>query len=198
MTMPEPIALAEDFELVSERLTMRLHDPKLAQSTSDYYQRNRAHFAPYCPLREPAFHDTEAWLKRSVELRQASLSGQALQLLLFRRDQGSSEVIGDVNFTNIVRGVFQAGHLGYQLDCEYVGKGLMQEALTIGIAYVFRKMNLHRVMANYVPTNERSARLLRRLGFQVEGFARDYLFLEGQWKDHLLTSLNNPAFQVLA
>jgi len=196
MIMPEPIALAEDFELVSERLSLRLHDPKLAQVTSDYYQRNRAHFAPYCPLREPAFHDVEAWSKRSAELRQASLSGQALQLLLFRRDQGSSEVIGDVNFTNIVRGVFQASYLGYQLDREYVGKGLMHEALTAAVAHAFTNMRLHRLMANYVPTNERSARLLRRLGFQVEGYARDYLFLEGQWKDHLLTSLGNPAFQV--
>jgi ribosomal-protein-alanine N-acetyltransferase len=192
------LPLAEEFELVSERLSLRLHDPGLAQATSDYYQRNRAHFAPYCPLREAAFHDVDAWRKRSAELKQASLSGQALHLLVFRRDQASSEVIGNVNFTHIVRGVFQAGYLGYQLDHEYVGQGLMQEALTAGIAHVFGKMNLHRLMANYVPNNERSAHLLRCLGFQVEGYARDYLFLEGQWKDHVLTSLNNPHFEAFA
>lgn len=48
-------------------------------------------------------------------------------------------------------------------------------------------------MANYVPTNERSGRLLRRLGFTVEGYARDYLFIDGAWRDHVLTSLTNPA-----
>ncbi len=46
-------------------------------------------------------------------------------------------------------------------------------------------------MANYVPTNERSGRLLRRLGFTVEGYARDYLCLNGTWQDHILTSLIN-------
>ena len=193
MTQPEPIRLQEEFELVSERVCLRLYDPKLSSVTSDYYQRNRAHFAPYCPLREPEYHGPEAWRARSLQLRDISLSGQALHLLLFRRGQASTEVIGNVNFTNIVRGVFQAANLGYQLDRGHVGHGLMQEALVVAIAHAFGNMSLHRLMANYVPTNDRSARLLRRLGFQVEGYARDYLFLEGMWKDHLLTSLINPS-----
>lgn len=91
-----------------------------------------------------------------------------------------------------MRGVFQATYLGYQLDRAHVGNGLMQEALVAMIQYVFQELQLHRIMANYVPTNERSARLLRRLGFSVEGYARDYLFLDGVWKDHVLTSLPHP------
>jgi len=54
------------------------------------------------------------------------------------------------------------------------------------------ELQLHRIMANYVPTNDKSARLLRRLGFSVEGYAPDYLFLDGVWKDHILTSLHHP------
>ena len=44
---------------------------------------------------------------------------------------------------------------------------------------MFREQNLHRIQANYVPRNERSGGLLRRLGFVVEGYARDYLLLNG-------------------
>lgn len=46
-------------------------------------------------------------------------------------------------------------------------------------------------MAAYLPDNERSGKLLKRLGFVVEGYARDYLMIDGQWQDHILTSLIN-------
>jgi ribosomal-protein-alanine N-acetyltransferase len=29
---------------------------------------------------------------------------------------------------------------------------------------------------------------LRALGFTVEGYARDYLFIDGAWRDHVLTA----------
>jgi ribosomal-protein-alanine N-acetyltransferase len=102
-------------------------------------------------------------------------------------------ILGQVSLRNVIRGAFQACHLGYSLDQQAVGKGLMFEALTTVITYAFDEMSLHRIMANYIPTNDRSGRLLRRLGFVVEGYARDYLFLAGKWQDHVLTSLVKPA-----
>jgi ribosomal-protein-alanine N-acetyltransferase len=68
----------------------------------------------------------------------------------------------------------------------------MSEALRAGIAYVFETLGFHRIQANHLPANERSARLLRRLGFSVEGYARDYLYINGAWRDHVLTSLTSP------
>jgi ribosomal-protein-alanine N-acetyltransferase len=50
-------------------------------------------------------------------------------------------------------------------------------------------------MANFRPENERSRRLLERLGFVEEGLARNYLFIDGAWRDHVLTSLTHPAYQ---
>lgn len=50
---------------------------------------------------------------------------------------------------------------------------------------------MHRIMAAYLPYNQRSGKLLKRLGFIVEGYARDYLTIDGQWQDHILTSLTN-------
>ena len=65
----------------------------------------------------------------------------------------------------------------------------MHEALSAVCSHAFGALDLHRLMANYQPSNERSAEVLRKLGFSIEGFARDYLFLSGQWRDHVLTSL---------
>lgn len=68
----------------------------------------------------------------------------------------------------------------------------MTEALGAAIPYVFATMGLHRIMANYVPENTRSERLLARHGFVREGLAPNYLFINCAWRDHVLTALTNP------
>jgi starch phosphorylase len=77
----------------------------------------------------------------------------------------------------------------------YTNHTLMQEALEAAIAYMFETQNLHRIMANYIPGNERSARLLERLGFEREGYAKAYLNIAGRWQDHVLTARVNPRFE---
>jgi ribosomal-protein-alanine N-acetyltransferase len=115
----------------------------------------------------------------------------SLYLLLIAQDTG--ELIGNCNFTNIVRGVFEACHLGFSIAHRHEGRGFMREALTVAIAHMFGTLGLHRIMANHRPENERSAQLLTRLGFEREGLARAYLHIDGAWADHVLTSLINPA-----
>ena len=70
----------------------------------------------------------------------------------------------------------------------------MREALLATNNFMFDVMRMHRIMANHRPENERSARLLQRLGFTREGLARDYLYIDGAWRDHVLTSLVNPRY----
>jgi [ribosomal protein S5]-alanine N-acetyltransferase len=67
----------------------------------------------------------------------------------------------------------------------------MSEALKKGIEYMFEMVNLHRIMANYMPSNTKSDHLLRKLGFIIEGKASKYLLINNQWEDHILTSLTN-------
>lgn len=101
-------------------------------------------------------------------------------------------MIAAIGFSNFIRGAFQACYLGYSVDKGHEGQGYMREALQASITYVFDELQLHRIMANYMPVNRRSGGLLRRLGFVVEGYARDYLQINGNWEDHVLTSLTNP------
>lgn len=91
------------------------------------------------------------------------------------------------NFANVVRGAVQACHLVYSIDASQQGGRVMFECLSALIPHVWTTYGLHRVMANYLPENTRSARLLERLGFEIEGQARDYLKIAGQWRDHVLT-----------
>lgn len=177
----------------TDRLTLVVGGPAMAAQVAEYYARNHEHFAPTSPRRAPGFYEEDT-LRQSLRSGQEDFgAGRALPLLLLRRGELAGPVLGTATFSNVVRGPFLACYLGYALDRDQVGKGLMFEALTAAVHHVFAELRLHRIMANYMPTNQRSGRLLRRLGFTVEGYARDYLFLAGAWQDHVLTSLTNPA-----
>jgi len=155
-----------------------------------FRRENKRHLQPWEPLRSPDFFTEPYW---QVQLR-ANLKqfrqGASVCFSILNPEQ--TEVMGVCNYTNIIRGTFQACHLGYALGERHQGQGLMFEALQAANRYMFEDMGLHRIMANYLPANERSARLLRRLGFKVEGRAEKLLKINGRWEDHILTSLINP------
>lgn len=177
--------------LVTERLTLEPVNADFAYMALGYQLDNRAHLQPWEPLRRAEFFTLDAMTARLRAMSDCVAAGSALHWLMF--EQGRDVVIGECNFTNIVRGPFLACHLGYSIDHRREGKGLMREALTAAIDYVFERAGLHRIMASYRPENLRSERLLSTLGFEREGFARAYLKINGAWADHVLTSLISPA-----
>lgn len=97
-------------------------------------------------------------------------------------------MIGMCNLSQIFYGFFQACYLGYKIDKKYEGKGLMLEAVEGVVRFAFETLRLHRIMANYMPSNARSAKLLKKLGFEIEGRAKKYLLINNVWEDHILTS----------
>lgn len=120
---------------------------------------------------------------------------QSLKLFLFKKTN-PLEIIGQINFNNFVRGAAQFCYLGYGIAETEQGKGYMTQALQAVLSYVFQELNMHRVMANYIPQNQRSGIVLKKLGFVFEGYAKDYLLINGQWQDHILTSLTNKNWQL--
>ena len=177
--------------LETERLILRVPGPEDAEAMCDYVADNRAHLAPWEPVRDEAYFTRDHWKQLLKAARKSVLEGMRLQLVLCDKSSPSGPILGQCNFNNVIRGAFQAAYLGYSLDHRRVGQGLMYEALTTAIDYCFKNLNLHRIMANYIPINEKSGRLLKRLGFMVEGYARDYLYLDGAWQDHIMTALIN-------
>jgi ribosomal-protein-alanine N-acetyltransferase len=178
----------------TERLRLTLPPPEAAPRVLAFVEDNRQHLTPWSPPFPLDYFTEDYWTHRLMVAREEFKQGQSARFVIFGREHPAGRVIGVCNFTFIMRGAFQACYLGYNLDHRAVGQGLMFEALAASIRYVFDELSLHRVMANYMPRNERSGRLLRRLGFNVEGYARDYLFIAGAWEDHLLTALANPRF----
>lgn len=179
---PPPLARPD---LHTARLRVHMPHPARAPEVLDYFQRNRAHLEPWEPARPSGFYSVAYWERRLAANRDEW--GVRASVRLFVEE--SARVVGSCNFTNVVGGALQACTLGYSLDARAQGGGRMLEALTAAIPFVMDALGLHRVMANYQPTNARSGALLRKLGFVIEGYARDYLFIDGAWRDHVLTSL---------
>lgn len=163
-----------------------------AAQVARYFAANRAFHAPWDPPRPEVFYTAAFWQKRLAENCEELRQDRAARFFIMRRDDPARRIIGCCNFTAFIRGPFQCCNLGFSLDEQQQGKGYMTEALRATIAYVFETLRLHRIQANHLPHNVRSRDLLRRLGFVVEGYARDYLFIADAWQDHVLTALTNP------
>ncbi|WP_256375497.1 GNAT family N-acetyltransferase [Modestobacter sp. DSM 44400] len=92
---------------------------------------------------------------------------------------------GQVTVDNIVRGALRSGHLGYWLDSAVAGRGVGSLAVALVCDHAFGPVGLHRLQADIRPENRPSRRLVERLGFRQEGTFRDYLDIDGAWRDHL-------------
>ena len=180
--------------LHTARLQLLPANEGLAAEVAAFHLRNAAHLAPWDPP-TPADFDTEAFQRQRLGQAAAeAAAGTGLRWWLQRRDD-PSRLVGSVSLSQIARGPFQNAMLGYAIDGQCQGLGLMHEALQAVIAHAFSPaVHLHRIQANVRPENTRSTALLQRLGFEPEGLAREYLFIDGAWRDHRMYALRNAGF----
>ncbi|HKU68201.1 MAG TPA: GNAT family N-acetyltransferase [Candidatus Baltobacteraceae bacterium] len=179
--------------LVTERLMLTIPGAQAAPARVAFNRANQRHLEPWNPAMSARDFDVEFWRVRlDGQVRQFK-DGTRYAFSIFERAGGpAGPLVGYVDFSEVVRGVFLACYMGYALAETAQGRGYMTEAARAAVDYMFERVRLHRIMANYMPNNARSAAVLERLGFTVEGRAKAYLYLAGAWQDHVLTSLTNP------
>ena len=181
--------MKKNLEIETERAILVILPAEDASLMLTFYHQNDKHLAPWEAERSKDFFTLNKWIKTTHNNQQLYQAGTDLKFSALNKSR--TEILGTCNFSNIVHGVFQACHLGYSIAEKHQGQGLMSEIVHAGIQYMFNNIGLHRIMANYVPANNRSEKLLTRLGFEQEGLAKSYLKINGQWQDHILTSKIN-------
>ncbi|MFN6461480.1 MAG: GNAT family N-acetyltransferase [Nostoc sp. DedVER02] len=180
--------------IASDRLLLRAGIHEDIPQILKYFIYNKTYLTPFYPLWADGFFTDEYWQYQIENSFLEFLNGQSLKLFIFTK-KNPTVIIGTINFSNFVRGAAHFCYVGYSLAENKQGKGYMTEGLKAATEYLFQELNFHRVMANYMPHNRRSGNVLKRLGFVIEGYARDYLLINGQWEDHIMTSLTNTNWQ---
>lgn len=110
--------------------------------------------------------------------------GVGYSFLLFHRED--DRLLGGISLSNVRRGIVLTCSAGYWIGAPYARKGHMTDGVRAMLRFAFGQLGLHRVEAACIPDNEASRRLLLKVGFEQEGYAREYLKIDGKWRDHLL------------
>ena len=160
-----------------------------AAALGELVRGNRAFLAPWQPLRSERYY-TDEGQRDSVEaaLRQQEAQTSLPLAILNRQDR----VVGTITLQSIIRGAFQSCSVGYWLAEDAQGEGLASRALAEAVGLAFHDLRLHRVQAETLPHNDRSQRVLDRVGFVRYGVAAAYLKIGGQWQDNVLYQLLTP------
>ncbi len=188
--------------------TLRLYTKRLVLCTADdnkikaadllaIHERNHNFWQPWGPALPADFLTLQVQSDRLQTDLESLYKGTGLRFFIMTADNDETDtrptILGDINFSNIVRGIFQSCHLGCKIDENMQGRGYMVEALQAAIEYMFEVKQLHRIEANIMPRNKASVRVAEKLGFTCEGLSRKYLKINNQWEDHLRYVVWNDA-----
>jgi ribosomal-protein-alanine N-acetyltransferase len=161
-----------------------------APQMSDYSEwttlreASRAFLTPWEPTWPSDDLSRSAFRRRLRRYAEDQRADTSYAFFLFRR--ADDALVGGLTLANIRRGVAQAGSLGYWIGEPFSRRGLMTGALAGLVPFAFGSLRLHRLEAACIPSNAASIKLLEKMAFAREGYAREYLCINGLWQDHLL------------
>lgn len=172
------------FEYKNNNLILRVLSADSAAAVLSFYWRNHEQFDQYETDKPDNFY-TEDFIRNLLTAEYNSyVSGKHLRFFLFDTDY-PGEIIGTISFSDLKKGSFCSCCTGYKIDKRFQHRGYGRRMLTMALKIVVTELHMHRVEAYISPDNTHSVALARQLGFIPEGTAYSYVYLRGNWEDHL-------------
>ena len=174
----------------TKRLILTGADTALAEERLQYYLRNREFFEKYDPnIRDETLTPEKQAdiLSGEMKLMQSNRS----RYYYFFLQEDPDHIAGTLSVSNLRPLPLSCASFGYDLDRRLWGQGYAFEAAGFMIQRLISTTAIHRIESHVCVGNERSAALVERLGFKKEGILRDYLMIQGAFRDHMLYSLIN-------
>jgi [ribosomal protein S5]-alanine N-acetyltransferase len=186
------LARADPFRLTGERVYLRAPERSDWGAWASVRSRSRAFLEPWEPSWPADALSRLSFRSRTARYVEDWRADQGYNFFIFTHDD---TLVGGIGLSNVRRGVAETASLGYWIGEPFARQGLMTAALPLVLHFSFDRLRLHRVEAACLPTNIPSRALLTRIGFQQEGYARQYLCIAGKWQDHLLFAMVREDWQ---
>jgi ribosomal-protein-alanine N-acetyltransferase len=162
---------------------IRLRDASAWQGVR---QRNYAWLRPWEATRPGEYVSDVTFGQMVRRLRAEARAGRTLPFVVTY----NGRLVGQLTVAGITWGSLCSAHIGYWLDQEYAGRGIMPTAVAMASDHCFFGIGLHRIEICIRPENHNSRRVVEKLGFREEGMRPRFLHIDGDWRDHLIYALN--------
>jgi len=178
--------------ILSERLTLRPPRTTDVPELRRVLRANSEHLRPWSAAPAPGEdpYSLTSVSRAVLRHRREWKRGQSFVLLVTTLEN-EDRIIGRIALGGVLLGAFRNAYLGYWIDVEHQGRGLMTEAVRATTTFAFATAALHRVQAAVMPRNAGSLRVLEKAGYRKEGLAERYLCIAGAWEDHLLFAVTS-------
>ena len=183
----------EMFALETARLRLSVLRKSDAQRVAEYFIKNRDFHKKFAQTHPDSYFTVSEQRKFLAYDCESFLGGTLVPLWI--SEKGGSAIIGRVSFFNLAYGGMMSCAVGYHLDKDHTGKGYMTEALDAACSFMFKEYKMHRIEAFILPENERSIKLIKRVGFTGEGRRVSYMHINGQYRDHEAFYLLEPDYR---
>jgi ribosomal-protein-serine acetyltransferase len=163
---------------VAPEIEIRLWDIADAEACFERVERNRESLREWLP-----------WVDRTNSAEDIRNYIRTLAVPQFEANQGPNcgiwvgeELAGSIG-CHAIDWANRNCSVGYWLDAEFRGRGLMTRCCAVLLDYLFNELKLHRVYIRCGTGNARSCAIPERLGFQREGIEREADRVGGRWVD---------------
>ncbi|MDN3439711.1 GNAT family protein [Planococcus sp. APC 3900] len=154
--------------------------------------RNRDYWSIYEPRHRDSYFSAAVQREKIRESIYQARENREYSVGIFEHE--TNKLIGHISVYSVKRMPFLSALVGYSIDEAYIGKGIATEAVKLMTAFGFEQLRLHRIEAYVSPENIGSIRVLEKTGFHQEGLLKEFLYINGEWKDHYYYAMIEDEF----
>ena len=182
-------SIKKEIDLKGKKVILKKPKKENWNEWAQLRQKSRNFLQPWEPKWPKDFLTKESF-NNFIAMVEASLKNKtSYNFFIFHKK--NYNLMGGISLTNHKSEGYKSITIGYWMGEEFAGQGYMRDTLSATCDFCFFNLRLNRIEAACLPKNITSKKLLLNVGFEVEGYAKKYLNINGKLEDHLLLARIN-------